>query len=121
MSKKDVRAFLYDILENMKDIIDFTKDMDYDEFLKDKKTQKAVIRSLEVIGEAVKNLPEDFINKYPQVPWKGMARLRDKLIHHYFGINYEIIWDIVINKVPNDIKEFEKIIKDIEGEDENTL
>ncbi|EHP88259.1 HepT-like ribonuclease domain-containing protein [Methanotorris formicicus] len=112
MPKKDVRAFLYDILENMNDIIEFTKYMDFDEFLKDKKTQKAVIRSLEVIGEAVKNLPEDFINKYPQVPWKGMARLRDKLIHHYFGINYEIIWDIAANKIPKDIKHIEKILKE---------
>ncbi len=62
---------------------------------------RAIIRSLEIIGEASKKLDEEFKAKYPHVEWKKMARTRDKLIHDYFGVDYEIIWDIIINKLPD--------------------
>jgi uncharacterized protein with HEPN domain len=69
--------------------------MTYDQFLADFKTQDAVIRNLEIIGEATKGLSAELRYNYPDVPWKGMAGIRDRLIHHYFGVNLDIVWDIV--------------------------
>ena len=86
MSKRDVRLFLYDILEAISKIENYTKGMSYDEFIHDEKTIDAVIRNLEIIGEAAKNIPEDAKNKYPEIPWKEIAGMRDKLIHAYFGV-----------------------------------
>lgn len=62
--------------------------------MKDRKTQDAVIRNLEIVGEATKNLSTSLITKYPEIPWKKLAGLRDKIIHHYFGINYDILWQV---------------------------
>lgn len=70
------------------------------QFLKDPTAQRAFVRSLEIIGEAVKKLPEDIRIKYPEVRWKAIAGMRDKMIHHYFGVDYELVWDVVDNKIP---------------------
>ena len=64
------------------------------------KTQDAIVRNIEIIGEAVKNLSVDFIDQYPHVPWKNIAGMRDLLIHEYFGVNYKLVWDVVKNKIP---------------------
>jgi uncharacterized protein with HEPN domain len=74
--------------------------MTYDRFLADIKTQDAVVRNLEIIGEATKSLSTGLREKYPDVPWKGMAGVRDRLIHHYFGVNLDIVWDIVAVELP---------------------
>ncbi len=74
--------------------------MDYEAFLADFKTQDAVIRNLEIIGEATKNLSEELRNRYSEVPWKAMAGVRDRLIHRYFGVNLDIVWQIVSNELP---------------------
>lgn len=84
------------------------KALTYGDFVKNETLQKAFIRSLEVIGEATKKIPDDFKNRYRHIEWKAMAGMRDKLIHDYFGIDYEIVWDVVINKLPlldRDLKE----------------
>ena len=73
----------------MKNAMDFVRDMSYEEFVKDTKTVYAVIRAIEIIGEAVKNIPEDVRNKYPEIPWRAMAGMRDKVIHAYFGVKLE--------------------------------
>lgn len=62
--------------------------------------KRAFVRSIEIIGEAVKKIPSEFKQKYPRIEWKAMAGMRDKLIHDYFGIDYEIVWDVVTNKIP---------------------
>ncbi len=72
----------------------------YYDFLDDETLKRAVVRSLEIIGEATKKLPEDFRIKYPDVNWKNMAGMRDKLIHDYIGIDYAIVWDVIKNKIP---------------------
>ncbi len=72
----------------------------YEQFLKDIKTQDAIFRNLEVIGEATKNLSSSLQEQYPEVPWRGMAGIRDRLIHHYFGVNLDIVWDIVTVEIP---------------------
>jgi hypothetical protein len=74
--------------------------MTYQVFLADIKTQDAVIRNLEIIGEATKNLSEETRKKYPNVPWKSMSGVRDRLIHRYFGVNLDIVWQIVTTELP---------------------
>jgi len=93
-NKRRDEDFLSDIKEAMENIVTYTKGLNFDEFVKDRKTQDAVIRNLEVVGEATKNVSGDLKNKYQKIPWKKMAGLRDKIIHHYFGIKYDIIWQV---------------------------
>ncbi|PIZ49907.1 MAG: hypothetical protein COY42_02815 [Armatimonadetes bacterium CG_4_10_14_0_8_um_filter_66_14] len=71
-----------------------------EEFLRDETAKRAFVRSFEVMGEAVKQVPEELTNRYPQLAWRTLAGMRDKLIHHYFGVDYEIVWDAAVNKVP---------------------
>ena len=82
-----------------------------DRFMHDEILQRAASRSLEIIGEAVKQVPEDVWSKYPHVDWKSFAGLRDKLIHHYFGVDYAIVWDILIHELPQLQKELGVIIR----------
>lgn len=90
--QRSIEDYLYDILESIDDIKSFTNKLTFSAFEKDRKTTKAVIRCLEVIGEAVKKLPIELKDKYKDVPWKEIAGMRDKLIHEYFGIDLEILW-----------------------------
>lgn len=97
---RDSRVYLEDILEATRKITTYTGSLSKAAFLEDEKTIDAVVRNLEVIGEAVKKLPEDLRARHPALEWKKMAGLRDILIHEYFGLDAEIVWDIVQNKVP---------------------
>jgi len=78
--------------------------------LQDIKTQDAVVRNLEIIGEATKNVSQDLKKKYPQIPWKKLAGVRDRLIHHYFGVNYDIVWVIVKEELPEIISIIEEML-----------
>ena len=97
---RDYKVFLEDILEAIKKIRSYTTALSLESFSQDEKSMDAVVRNLEVIGEAIKNVPEDVRVRYPDVEWKRIAGLRDILIHEYFGIDAVIIWDIVRNKLP---------------------
>ena len=97
---RDSRVYLEDILEATRKITAYTEHLSQTAFLEDEKTFDAVVRNLEVIGEAVKKLPEELRAQHPALEWKKMAGLRDILIHEYFGLDGEIVWDIVKNKVP---------------------
>lgn len=97
---RDSKVYLEDILEGTRKITAYTGSLSKAAFLEDEKTIDAVVRNLEVIGEAVKNLPEDLRARHSAVEWKKIAGLRDILIHEYFGLDAEIVWDIVQNKVP---------------------
>ena len=92
--------YLKHILEETEFIINELNKISGDEFYLNPVLKRAFVRSLEVIGEATKNISEDFREKHGNVDWKNMARMRDKLIHHYFGIDYSIVWDVVKNEVP---------------------
>jgi len=111
MSKRRDRDYLSDILEALKRISTYTNQLSYKQFMNDTKTQDAVIRNLEVIGEATKNLSNRLRKKYIQIPWKDMAGMRDKMIHHYFGINYDIVWTIVKEEIRKLLPEVQKIVE----------
>jgi uncharacterized protein with HEPN domain len=91
--------------------------MTYDHFLADIKSQDAVIRNLETIGEAAKNLTQGLRKKYSDVPWKGMFGVRDRLIHHYFGVNLDIVWDIVTVELPALESKIESMLRQEHSED----
>jgi len=99
--KREIGDYIEDILEAMTNVVEFTKDMSYEEFVKDTKTVYAVIRALEIVGEAAKNIPEDIRKKYPDIPWRSMAGMRDKLILAYFGVRLERVWEVVKRDIPN--------------------
>jgi len=112
--KKEVGDFIEDIINAMNKALKFVEDLSYEEFTGDDKTIFAVIRAIEIIGEAVKNIPEDIRKKYPEVPWKGMAGMRDKVIHGYFGVDIKVVWDTVKKRIPEVKPLFERMLKDLE-------
>lgn len=110
--KEEFLDYIEDIIGAMNDVLSFVKDMEYDVFLRDKKTIYAVNRALEIIGEATKNIPASVKNRYPQIPWKKMAGMRDKVIHEYFGVDLKRVWSTVKKDIPDLKPLFEKILND---------
>ncbi len=100
MKKRDYLDYIQDIVDSIIDIENFIGDMDFNDFSQDKKTLNAVVRSLEVIGEAAKKVPESLRKKYQSLPWREMAKMRDKLIHGYFGVDIDIVWKVVKDEIP---------------------
>ena len=100
-----------DIILSMKRIAEYIEGLSFDRFKKDYKTVDAVIRNFEIIGEAAKNIPVEIKDKYPEVPWAEMYLLRNKVSHEYFGIDYEIIWDVALNYLPENQKQIEGILE----------
>ena len=90
--------------------------MNFDQFLEDDKTSSAVVRKLEIIGEATKNIPKSITQKYEEIPWKEMARMRDKIIHFYFGVDYEIVWNVIKERLPEIKPAIRQILEDMENE-----
>jgi uncharacterized protein with HEPN domain len=100
IAERDHKDYLLDIQGAIQDILDFTHGLDYEAFTKDKKTSYAVVRALEIVGEASKKIPPETRDSYPEVPWKEMAGIRDKLIHEYFGVNSKVVWNAVMEDIP---------------------
>ena len=98
--KREYKDYVTDIIEAIEKIEEFTKDIKLQDFEKDDKTIFAVIRALEIIGEAVKKIPITVKNRYEQIPWTEVAGMRDKLIHEYFGVNIKVIWNTVKEDIP---------------------
>ena len=114
MKSRDYRDYLQDILDAVNDIESFVDGMTYEEFIKDRKTLNAVVRSIEIIGEASKNIPETLKANCKELPWKQMAGMRDKLTHAYFGVDVETLWKAVKENIPPLKKAIQKMLKDQE-------
>lgn len=100
MKKRDYRDYLNDIAESINDAISFIKGMTFKEFVLDKKTINAVVRSIEIIGEASNNIPKSVRNKAPEIPWTEIRGMRNRIAHEYFGIDNKIVWDTVKHDLP---------------------
>lgn len=116
--KREIIDYIQDILEAMANAVKFIEGMSYDEFVKDTKTIYAVLRAIEVIGEATKNIPDDVRKKYPKVQWKDMAGMRDKVIHEYFGVKIERVWLTVKDDIPRIKPSFQKMLGELEKGEE---
>ena len=92
---RDMRLYIQDILESIEAIEEYVQSTTEEQFYRNRQVQDAVLRRLEIIGEAVKNLDEDFRNRYPEIPWKKVAGLRDVLIHEYFGVSLKRVWRVI--------------------------
>ena len=100
-SDRDYHDYLQDIQDSIGKVARFIEGMTFEQFAADEKTTYAVIRALEIIGEATKQIPDSVREKYRQVPWREMAGIRDKLIHGYFGVNLEVVWKTATEDVPS--------------------
>ena len=120
MSKKHKTPLLFvmDILESIEKIEKYRKAMTYDEFIKDDKTKDAVVRNLEIIGEAANSIPESIREQYPEIPWRSVTDMRNKLIHEYFGVSYLIVWETIEQDLPLMKEKMEEICHLLEKENQ---
>jgi uncharacterized protein with HEPN domain len=108
---RTVLQYLDDVLESIDNIEEDTKGISFEVFSKDRRRRDAVIRNFQVIGEAIKNLPDELKGRYPETDWRKIAGFRDVITHVYFGIKCTILWDNATNKLPGLKKEIRHIIK----------
>ena len=100
MSDRRDEDYLNDILEAMERIAEYISGLTKESFMLDRKTQDAVIRNLEIIGEATKSLSPELCRRHVEIPWSGLAGVRDKMIRYYFGLNYDVVWTIASEEIP---------------------
>lgn len=111
---KDNRVFLMHILDEINFLLNETKETTFEELIKNEALKRACARSLEIIGEATKNLSIDFRKRYKNVDWKKIAGMRDRIIHYYFGVSYDIVWTVIKKRLPELKDKIEDILKEIE-------
>ncbi len=112
---RDYTLFVKDILDAITDVEKFIVGSEYKDFQKDEKTKSAVAWKIQIIGEATKNIPKALKDKYKDLPWKYMAKIRDKIAHFYFGIDYEIVWTVAKEKLPEIKPGFRRMLKDLKA------
>jgi len=113
MHDKDCRLYVQDILEAISNIEEYLEGLTFEDFKKDKKTGDAVIRNFAVIGEAAKNIPDNIKQQHPEVEWKRMTGMRDKLIHEYHGISLKVVWDTAKIDLPTTKPQLERLLTNI--------
>lgn len=109
MSKRDPEHLVSDILESAYKILHYTEGISYTAFISDSKTVDAVIRNFEIIGEAANRLPEEFKEQFPTIDWHRIRGFRNRVVHHYFGIDYSIVWQIKESYLPHMIEQLTNI------------
>ncbi|TAN41953.1 MAG: DUF86 domain-containing protein [Nitrospirae bacterium] len=114
--KREYTLYVKDIVESITFIEEFVANMDFEQFVSDEKTKNAVIKRLEIIGEAVKNIPQQVRVRQKDIPWSDLARMRDKLAHEYFGIRYDIVWRVIKKKLPQLKPKIKKVLEDLKSE-----
>jgi len=115
--KREYNLFIQDIKECIVQIDEFVGNMTLEEFKADEKTSSAVVRKLEIIGEATKNVPKEIRQNYKELPWSDMARMRDKIIHSYFVVDYEIVWKTIKERLPEIKPKIDAILEDLENQE----
>ena len=113
MSEREIKNLLEDIYDAIKKIISYTKEMSYDDFIRDDKTVDAVVRNFEIIGEASNRIPDDFKTEHPEIEWRRIIGFRNRIIHEYFGIDYENLWRIKNENIPILFEFMEQILEDL--------
>ena len=113
MTKRYIDDYLQDILDAIADSQQFISGMTFTEFESDRKTIFAATRAVEIVGEAIKSIPQNIRDKYPEIPWKSFAGMRDKLIHQYFGVNLQVLWDTIQQDLPPLQTTISKILEDL--------
>jgi len=111
--KREYKLFIQDIKECIEQIDEFLGNMTLEEFKADEKTSSAVVRKIEIIGEATKNVPKEIRQKYKELPWSDMARMRDKIIHSYFIVDYEVVWKTIKERLPEIKPRIDTILKEL--------
>ena len=114
MSKRDIKLYIGDVRESIVKIEKYIKGLDFNTFVKDTKTIDAVVRNLSIIGEAVKNFPDELKSKHPKVAWKEIVGIRNKAMHEYFGVDEDILWKTIKEDLPPFKKQISKILKSLE-------
>jgi uncharacterized protein with HEPN domain len=107
---KEPKEYLRHIQDECSYIISVTENLLFEDFMDDETLKRAVVRSLEIVGEATKKIPADFKVKWSTIQWKNMAGMRDRLIHDYIGVNYSIVWDVMKNKIPDMHKQISEFL-----------
>lgn len=110
MSKRESKLLLMDMAEACEKIFRFTAEMSFDEFKSDDRTSDAVIRNIEVIGEAANHLPDTFLFSHPEIGWNKAIAVRNRVIHEYFGVDYSILWKIVKDYLPDFYKSIQQLL-----------
>ncbi|MBI2653036.1 DUF86 domain-containing protein [Candidatus Woesearchaeota archaeon] len=114
--KREYKLFIQDIKECIEQIDRFVEDMNFNDFVSDDKTSSAVVRKIEIIGEATKNIPSEIRQKYKELPWSDMARMRDKITHSYFVVDYEVVWKTIKERLPEIKPKIDTILIELENQ-----
>ncbi|HSW47852.1 MAG TPA: DUF86 domain-containing protein [Candidatus Saccharimonadales bacterium] len=108
---RDPLIYIYDILESIGNIEEDTEGLLVDEFIQTRIVQQAVVRNIEIIGEASQQLPKSFKDRYPDIPWRKIVAMRNKIIHEYFGLKLNVVWETIRDDLPGLKEQLEALVK----------